>query len=120
MSGGGDGSTGKSIRRVVQPVVFHLRSISKETGAIRVVRDVCGAHEVQEKRRTVEFYRMDEDDGREDQRMQLSVKTVSEVAYEDEEVGEELAIIVDSGADALLFPGSLLGRGERARGSGPL
>ena len=119
---GGDSSATKTIRRVSQPVVCDLREIAEqETGSIRVVMECTEGSEYRKKK--VEFYKMDvDDDPKYDLSENLSIKMVGqEIGGDDQESdGEEVTIIVDSGADASLFPGFMLRKGERIRGGGPV
>ena len=100
--GGGDTNMGaKNIRRVSQPVIFDLREAS-EAGSIRVVSQV-------------EFFNIASEDEEEDGCYQVNTIAETENEEEVEEAyvtGEEqqtLKVIVDSGADASIFPGRLMG-----------
>ena len=99
--GGGDSSAGaKNIRRVSQPVIFDLREGS-EAGSFRVVSQV-------------EFFNIASEE--EDEYDGCKVNTIAETDDEEEareagEMDEELQtlkVIVDSGADASIFPGRLM------------
>ena len=119
---GGESGVTKAIRRVSQPVVFDLRgSVEEEAGSIRVL--TAGTEGIGGERKKVEFFNMDVDDYNELAKMGgLSIKMVGQRSeeLEREKVEEEVTIIVDSGADASLFPGFMLRKGERIRGGGPL
>ena len=100
--GGGDSNPGaKNIRRVSQPVIFDLREGS-EAGSIRVASQV-------------EFFNIASDE--EDECDSYMVNTIAETddeeeAHEVDGMSEEvqtLKVIVDSGADASIFPGKLMG-----------
>ena len=115
--GGGDQSAAaKSIRRVSQPAVFDLREASTG-GSIRVVQEA-----------TVEYYNIFTDDENEDAQAAYVVNTVHE-RREDSEMNEDMvedgikgpsmAVIVDSGADASLFPGFMRELGEESSGGTP-
>ena len=99
--GGGEmNSTAKNIRRVSQPVIFDLREGS-DAGSIRLVSQV-------------EFFNIALDD--ENEYDGYMVNTVIETDNEEvnlelyEEGGERqsFTVIVDSGADASIFPGRFL------------
>ena len=93
-------STAKNIRRVSQPVIFDLREGS-DAGSIRMVSQV-------------EFFNIASDD--ENEYDDYMVNTVVETDNEEvnlelyEEGGERQSfkVIVDSGADASIFPGKFL------------
>ena len=98
--GGGENSTAKNIRRVSQPVIFDLREGS-DAGSIRMVSQV-------------EFFNIASDD--ENEYDGYMANTVVETDNEEvnlelyEEGGERhsVKVIVDSGADASIFPGKFL------------
>ena len=119
---GGESSAAKAIRRVSQPVIFDLREIAEEeTGSIRVLT-AC-TEGIGAGRKRVEFFNMDVDDHFEqDTSGNLSIKMIGQGVdeHERESDEEEVTIIVDSGADASLFPGFVLRKGERIRGGGPM
>ena len=113
--------TQKAIRRVSQPVVFDLRHYEETSGEIRVLQSM----DMRKKKAAVEFYSIATDD-EEDDGGTLSVKVVHEVPPDEwmEEVDEEekkvkASIIVDSGADASIFPGYMLKQGKKAHGMSP-
>ena len=93
-------STAKNIRRVSQPVIFDLREGS-DAGSIRMVSQV-------------EFFNIASDD--ENEYDGYMANTVVETDNEEvnlelyEEGGERqsVKVIVDSGADASIFPGKFL------------
>ena len=106
--GGGDVNAGaKNIRRVSQPVIFDLREGS-EVSSIRMVNQL-------------EFFNIASKDKEEDEC--YHVNTIAETENEEEADeayatrGERqtLKVIVDSGADASIFPGRLMGRTRSIR-----
>ena len=111
----------KAIRRVSQLVIFDLRHYEETSGAIRALQSM----DLRKKKAAVEFYSIATDD-EEDDGGTLSVKVVHEVPPDEwmEEVDEEekkvkASIIVDSGADASIFPGYMLKQGKKAHGMSP-
>ena len=100
--GGGVSNLGaKNIRRVSQPVIFDLREGS-DAGSIRMVSQV-------------EFFNIasDEDEEYDSYRVNTTAETdEEEETHEVDGMGEEmpmLKVIVDSGSDAAIFPGKLMG-----------
>ena len=107
-TGDGNSSTGKAIRRVSQPLIFDLRQVDETSGAIRVLKETG--------KPKIEFYDIFTEDEGEDELPQSINAIRGELEEEEEPTDQEaenVVIIVDSGADASLFPGSLLTRGQR-------
>ena len=122
----GSETTLKAVRRVSQPLIFDLRSYEESRGSIRMrmLREV----EKPRKRAVVEFYNIATDD-EEDYEGALKVNAIYEVPPEEEyQVDDDptgggdgmmATIIIDSGADASIFPGHMLKQGRKARGMSP-
>ena len=112
---GGDVSQ-KAIRRVSQPAVFDLRETSL-TGSIRMVQE--------SPKSSVEYYSIATDDEAEDEEDHgYAINTVQqydsmEIENEVPKVEETVNVILDSGADASLFPGRLMDRGIPTSGACP-
>ena len=113
---GGDGAS-KAIRRVSQPAVFDLRE-TELTGSIRMIQE--------SPRSSVEFYSIATDEENEDEQdMDYVINTIQhqsddmEVDDQGSENEETISVIVDSGADASLFPGHLMGKGKPVMGVCP-
>ena len=120
----GSETTLKAVRRVSQPLIFDLRSYEESSGSIRMLREV----EKPRKRAAVEFYNIATDD-EEDYDGALRVNAIYEVPPEEEYQvddgptgdgdGVMATIVIDSGADAPIFPGHMLKQGRKARGMSP-
>ena len=113
---GGDGAS-KAIRRVSQPAVFDLRETAL-TGSIRMIQE--------SPRSSVEYYSIATDEeGEDEQDREYVINTIHqqienmEVDYQGSENEEMISVIVDSGADASLFPGHLMGKGKPVMGVCP-
>ena len=114
---GGDVSSSKAIRRVSQPAVFDLRKTSL-TGSIRMIQE--------SPKSSVEYYSIATDDeAEEEDGPPYVINTIHQ--YDDmevesqglEEEEEMINVILDSGADASLFPGSLMDKGIPTTGACP-
>eukprot|EP00913_Durusdinium_trenchii_P032259 g30204.t1 len=112
---GGDVSQ-KTIRRVSQPAVFDLRETSL-TGSIRMVQE--------SPRSSVEYYSIATDDEAEDEEDHgYTINTIQqydsmEIENEVPKDEEKVNVILDSGADASLFPGRLMDKGIPTSGACP-
>ena len=71
----------------------------------------------------MEFFRIDTDDECEEETMVINTVREGEefesAPMVDEDESTKVPIIVDSGADASLFPGHLMGKGAKAAGASP-
>lgn len=104
-----------------QPLIFDLRDDGDEgSGSVRMVEMLSGVADAASE---VEFFHMDTEDEYDEETMVINaVREGGEFQHapkEEEWDGLEFPIIVDSGADASLFPGHLMGKGVHAAGASP-
>ena len=109
----------KAVRRVSQPLIFDLRDDGDEgSGSVRMVEMLSGVADAASE---VEFFHMDTDEENDEETMAINTaregETLQSASMDEEWDGREFPIIVDSGADASLFPGHLMGRGVQGAGA---